>query len=101
MTCVWAGRGVAIVIRKHVYYTGTVQGVGFRYMVCRLAAGREVGGFVRNLPDGRVELVAEGCEDEVAGLVDDVQRRLGRHIRRAVVTDEPAVGDVARFEVAF
>ena len=48
-----------------VYYSGNVQGVGFRYTVKSVATGFEVTGTVRNLPDGRVELVAEGARGEL------------------------------------
>lgn len=48
-----------------VLYSGRVQGVGFRYQVMQLAVGYEVVGTVRNLPDGRVELVAEGLVAEL------------------------------------
>ena len=48
-----------------VLYSGRVQGVGFRYAVRRLATGFEVTGAVRNMPDGRVELLAEGSQDEL------------------------------------
>jgi acylphosphatase len=48
-----------------VLYTGTVQGVGFRYTAKTVAAGFEIVGRIRNLPDGRVELVAEGLTDEL------------------------------------
>lgn len=51
--------------RVLVLYSGRVQGVGFRYTVKQVAAGYEVAGTVRNLPDGRVELVAEGARDEL------------------------------------
>jgi acylphosphatase len=44
-----------------VYYSGNVQGVGFRYTVKSVATGFEVTGMVRTLPDGRVHLVAEGA----------------------------------------
>ena len=46
--------------QREVYYQGRVQGVGFRYAVRSLARRFAVDGFVRNLSDGRVELVAEG-----------------------------------------
>jgi acylphosphatase len=52
-------------IAKHVYYEGRVQGVGFRYSVRQLAKGFTVIGWVRNLTDGRVELLAGGDSDEV------------------------------------
>ncbi len=48
-----------------VYYTGKVQGVGFRYTAKTVATGYEITGQVRNLLDGRVELIAEGCEEEL------------------------------------
>jgi acylphosphatase len=48
-----------------IYYSGHVQGVGFRYTAKTVAAGFEVTGTVRNLPDGRVELIAEGTRAEL------------------------------------
>jgi acylphosphatase len=51
--------------RLQVWYSGHVQGVGFRYTVKALTPGFEVTGTIRNLPDGRVELVAEGAKDEL------------------------------------
>lgn len=51
--------------RLQLFYSGRVQGVGFRYATKRLALGFEVTGFVRNLPDGRVELVIEGEHAEL------------------------------------
>ena len=51
--------------RLKVFYSGRVQGVGFRYAVKQLAAGFEVTGTIRNLPDGRVELIVEGTRAEL------------------------------------
>ena len=51
--------------RLQVFYSGRVQGVGFRHTVKQVAAGYDVTGTVRNLPDGRVELVAEGEREEL------------------------------------
>jgi len=48
-----------------VFYSGRVQGVGFRYTTKTVATGFEITGTVRNLPDGRVELTAEGLRDEL------------------------------------
>jgi len=48
-----------------VIYTGRVQGVGFRYTTKQVATGFEVTGTVRNLPDGRVELITEGPREEL------------------------------------
>ena len=49
----------------HILYSGHVQGIGFRYTTKAVAAGYEVVGAVRNLPDGRVELIAEGAREEL------------------------------------
>ena len=51
--------------RMRIFYSGSVQGVGFRYTTKTVATGFEVTGTVRNLPDGRVELVAEGARAEL------------------------------------
>ncbi|HZT22291.1 MAG TPA: acylphosphatase [Verrucomicrobiae bacterium] len=48
-----------------IFYSGHVQGVGFRYTAKTVAAGFEITGTVRNLPDGRVELIAEGPRGEL------------------------------------
>ena len=48
-----------------VYYSGRVQGIGFRYTVKTVATGFEITGTIRNLPDGRVQLVAEGARAEL------------------------------------
>jgi acylphosphatase len=51
--------------RLQVFYSGHVQGVGFRYTAKTVAAGFDVSGTVRNLSDGRVELTAEGAREEL------------------------------------
>jgi len=51
--------------RVQIFYSGRVQGVGFRYTAKNVAAGFEISGAVRNLPDGRVHLVAEGARGEL------------------------------------
>jgi acylphosphatase len=51
--------------RLNIFYSGRVQGVGFRYTAKTDAAGFEIHGRVRNLPDGRVELIAEGARAEL------------------------------------
>ena len=70
---------------RHVFYEGRVQGVGFRYTVRHLAKGYTVIGWVRNLPDGRVEMLAGGetgevneflaaiAESELAGFIKGTQ----------------------------
>jgi acylphosphatase len=95
------GRVVAesALVRREVYYSGRVQGVGFRYTVRAIAVGYAVAGYVRNLADGRVQLVAEGPADQVAGLLDEVRTAMGRYVRDAQVTELTATGRLNGFEV--
>jgi acylphosphatase len=62
------------VIRNHLLISGQVQGVCFRDSYRRMALQRGVSGWVRNLPDGRVEAVLEGPPEEVHALVDWAHR---------------------------
>jgi acylphosphatase len=71
--------------RMQVLYSGQVQGVGFRYQTKQVATGYEVTGVVRNLADGRVELVAEGEDGEL------------REFRRAI--RESGLGSLIKDEV--
>lgn len=69
---------------QHVIYSGRVQGVGFRYTVKQIAAGFDVTGWVRNLPDGTVETFAVGTLDEVdAFLAAVASSHLGGYIKEA------------------
>lgn len=87
--------------RLHVFYSGNVQGVGFRYTVKTLAGGFELTGTVRNLPDGRVELLAEGLKDELSAFQQAIREsELGHFIRREDVTWAEPAGGLRGFEIA-
>lgn len=87
--------------RLHVYYSGRVQGVGFRHTVRQTALGFEVTGTVKNLPDGRVELVAEGDRDELAAFQDAIRKSgLGALIRQEQSGWETATGEHRGFVIA-
>jgi acylphosphatase len=75
--------------RRRVYYSGRVQGVGFRFTCQSLARGFEVGGSVRNLPDGRVELVAEGESRELESFLNAIQLEMHSYIKGVTVESEP------------
>lgn len=64
------------------YFSGHVQGVGFRYSTAQLAKGFEVTGFVKNLADGRVELEIEGEESECRGMLASVEDELDAYVRK-------------------
>jgi acylphosphatase len=85
--------------RLTVLYSGNVQGVGFRYTARSVAAGFDVTGYVRNLPDGRVELVAEGSPAEVRAFVAAVEQELGGYIRDTRTNEEPPSGRFSDFSI--
>jgi acylphosphatase len=83
---------------KRVVYSGQVQGVGFRYTAQRLAQSFPVTGFVRNLANGDVELVAEGPGDKVEAFLEAVAGRMADYIERQTIADAP-VGNYRGFQI--
>jgi acylphosphatase len=83
-----------------VLYSGHVQGVGFRYTVKSLACGFDLTGTVANLPDERVELIAEGTREELTAFLTAIREsELGHFIRNEAVTWETAQGGLRGFEI--
>jgi acylphosphatase len=87
--------------RREVHYSGRVQGVGFRYSARTIAHLHEVTGYVKNLPDGRVELVVEGRPEEIAAVLRAIRTEMGRHIHDVHESALPATGQFASFDVRF
>jgi acylphosphatase len=85
--------------RRTCHFAGRVQGVGFRYTVQNLALQYNVRGYVRNLPDGRVELVMEGPESDMEQLLDDIRQKMNGYIRDLEEQISPATGEFQQFYV--
>ncbi len=85
--------------RKQCFFSGRVQGVGFRYTVTNIALQHNISGYVRNLPDGRVELVMEGADDEMDELIRAVRNRMNDYIRKVDQNTLPATGEYTRFQI--
>ncbi len=85
--------------RCEIHYSGRVQGVGFRFTVQRLAADRDVAGFVRNLPDGRVKLVVEGVPDQIECLLEDITRAMRSNIGDVDIKREAPTGEFSGFAI--
>ena len=83
--------------RRTYHFSGRVQGVGFRYTTQNVAMCHNVLGYVRNLPDGRVELVMEGDEREMEDVVHDVRQRMSNYVRNIETHAAPATGEFERF----
>ncbi len=87
-------------IRRTVLFNGRVQGVGFRYTAKGVAGGFDVVGYVRNLPDGRVELVAEGEEAEINELIEEIRRKMEGFVRNHTTFDSPPTGEFLDFRIS-
>ena len=85
----------------HIFYSGTVQGVGFRYTVKTVATGFEVTGSVRNLPDGRVELAAEGAKAELEAFREAIREAgLDHFVAKEEASWSEPTGEFRGFEIA-
>lgn len=73
---------MAEVHHETVFFSGHVQGVGFRYSVLQIAREFDVAGYVRNLMDGRVQLEVEGSEADIDAFVESVQDRMHGYVRK-------------------
>jgi acylphosphatase len=89
-----------VIASTQVFYEGNVQGVGFRYSVRQIAKGFDITGSVRNLSDGRVELLATGGQDEVEAFLEAIaQSELRAHIRKHSATPLPNPPAFRGFEI--
>jgi len=86
--------------RMQVLYSGRVQGVGFRYTAKSTATGFELTGAIRNLPDGRVELIVEGAREELEAFRQAIRDAgLEGFIRDEQVNWTLATGEFRGFEI--
>ena len=83
-----------------VFYEGNVQGVGFRWSIRSIAKGFDVIGWVRNLPDGRVEMQISGEDSELGAFLDSVmQSELRAHIHKHTQSAIPGPVKAQGFEI--
>ncbi len=85
--------------RREIHFSGRVQGVGFRYTTRQVAARFAVAGYVKNLVDGRVQMVIEGEACILDAFVAAVEAELDRHIENRQAEVRPATGEFSSFQV--
>jgi acylphosphatase len=82
-----------------VHYTGKVQGVGFRATAAEIARDYPVAGWVKNLPDGRVELLVQGPEASVEKFLEAIRKRWKDNITKEKLENETPDGKLKGFEI--
>jgi acylphosphatase len=86
---------------KHIVFSGEVQGIGFRFTANRLAGRYSVTGFVRNLPDGNVEMLIQGSEQDIRHCIAEIQDSFRGYIRNTKTDSVPPNPSYTNFRVAF
>ena len=88
--------------RAHLIISGRVQGVGFRYRARDIAEGLGLKGWVRNLPDGRVETIAEGEDAPVEEFVKYCRKGPpGAHVSGVEISEKEPLNDLAGFDIEY
>lgn len=88
--------------QAHIFYSGMVQGIGFRYTVLRFCQSiGELSGWVRNLSDGRVEILVEGKKEKIEQLVKNIDQHFGGYIRQKELQFSVAAGEFQDFQVTY
>lgn len=84
-------------VRRHVYFSGRVQGVGFRYRAVQAAIDFHLTGWVQNLPDGRVEMEVQGREGDIGRLLQSLCTASLIHVDHMDICEHPVKPDERGF----
>lgn len=88
-------------IARQYFFSGRVQGVGFRYTTYEIARQFDVDGYVRNLPDGRVELWIQGRTGQIDAVVDAIEQAMQRNLTRVDLVEAPVNKEVREFIIRY
>lgn len=80
-------------IRRHIKFYGYVQGVGFRWKASNTARRLGISGWVKNLPDGSVEMEAEGTPRDIDDLIEALENHSWGSVERIEADSIPVYGD--------
>ena len=87
--------------RWNIVYSGTVQGVGFRFTVKHIARGLDISGWVMNLENGDVEVEIEGDHKDLEEFDKRIRDQLSGYIRNVKLNEMPYNGDYHSFEIKY
>ena len=88
-------------IARHIIFTGRVQGVGFRFTARRAAQRRQLSGYVRNMPNGSVEMLAQGQVEEVDDCIQDIKEYFSGYIKEVKIEEMPFDSKYIDFQITF
>jgi acylphosphatase len=88
-------------VARHIIFIGRVQGVGFRFTAHRMAQRHQLSGFVRNLPDGTVEMLAQGPVQDIDDCIEDINDYFGDYIRETRIQEIPTNPKYRDFRITF
>lgn len=88
-------------IAKHIFFSGTVQGVGFRFTALRIAQRYKLSGFVRNCRDGKVEMLAQGPAADIESCLQDIGQTFAGYIRNTKIEDVRPEPKYHSFQITF
>ncbi len=87
--------------RVHAYYSGRVQGVGFRFTAIEIATNLKLAGWVKNLNDARVELICEGNEPAIKDFLSRIESAMKRYIQKSDIDWQEYQGEFKDFDIRF
>ena len=88
-------------IAKQIIFSGHVQGVGFRFVANSIAQRYDIAGQIKNLPDGSVELIAQGNANDIDNCLRDIEESFSGQLRDKQITDLPFDASRAEFKITF
>ena len=88
-------------VAKHIIFIGRVQGVGFRFTAHRITHRHQLTGFIRNLPDGTVEMFAQGPDQDIDDCIQDIKDYFGDYLRETRLQEIPPDPKYKNFRITF
>lgn len=88
-------------LAKHIIFIGRVQGVGFRFTARRAASRRQLTGYVRNMPNGSVEMLAQGRPEDVNDCIQDIKEYFAGYLKETKIEEIPPDPRYTDFKITF
>lgn len=90
-----------IMVARHIIFMGSVQGVGFRFTAHRIAKLHQLKGYIRNLPDGTVEMLAQGYTEDIDDCIQNIKESFAGYIRETNIQELPPDPRYKDFKITF